>query len=91
MQAKGVKLRIDELPGLPEVFPKFGRDASEGTATVETKPYAAAKKPGDMRIPSLYIHSSGLTGHTKSIHFTYRRMLLWMAASKFVWHLFIIH
>ena len=89
MQAKGIKLRIDELPGLPEVFPKLDSDA--GKVTAQVKPYPASKKPNDMRTPSLYLHSSGSTGYPKSIHFTYSRMLQWMAASKFVRHLFIRH
>ena len=82
MQAKGVKLRIDELPSLPEVFPKLSGDGEEVAA--EVKLYPASKKPVDIRAVSLYIHSSGSTGHPKSIHFTYRRMLQWMVGSELV-------
>jgi acyl-coenzyme A synthetase/AMP-(fatty) acid ligase len=89
MQVKGIKLRIDELPGLPEVFPKLGRNANEMAG--EVKPYPTSSKRVDVRTPSLYMHSSGSTGYPKSIHFTHRRMLQWMAASKFIRHLYIRH
>lgn len=82
MEAKGAKIRIDELPGLSEMFPQLAGKISEASA--EVKPYPASDKPIDGHAPSIYFHSSGSTGYPKSIHLTYRRMLQCMASSKFV-------
>ncbi|EKM50011.1 uncharacterized protein PHACADRAFT_130503 [Phanerochaete carnosa HHB-10118-sp] len=81
MQAKGVKLRVDELPSLLETFPKLGRDANAIAAEVQL--YPPPGKPVDVRTPVLYLHSSGSTGYPKSIHFTHRRMLQWIARDYF--------
>ncbi|EKM59937.1 uncharacterized protein PHACADRAFT_206156 [Phanerochaete carnosa HHB-10118-sp] len=81
MHAKGVTLRVDELPSLSETFPKFGGDAN--AAAAEVQPYPPPGKPVDVRTPVLYLHSSGSTGYPKSIHFTHRRMLQWIARDYF--------
>ena len=85
LEAKGVTLRIDDLPGLPEVFPQLG--GSVDAAHAEVKPYPPSDNPVDLRAPSLYIHSSGSTGYPKSVHFTHRRLLLYIGSSKSCSHL----
>ncbi|GJE98682.1 putative NRPS-like protein biosynthetic cluster [Phanerochaete sordida] len=80
LHAKDVALRVDELPGLPEVFPQLC-DGSEASA--EVRPYPVSARLIDMRAPSLYVHSSGSTGYPKSVPFTYRRLLQWMASNVF--------
>lgn len=78
MKSKGVDIRIDNLPGLHDVFPALDCSAQDVS---DVKPYPPSKQPSDLLTPSLYIHSSGSTGFPKSVHFTYRRMLQWMANS----------
>ncbi|EKM52251.1 uncharacterized protein PHACADRAFT_260494 [Phanerochaete carnosa HHB-10118-sp] len=79
MQAKGINLRVDNMPGLPEVFP--GLAGKAGSASAEAEPYPASDKPVEPRSPSLYIHSSGSTGYPKSVHFAHRRTVQWMASN----------
>ncbi|EKM52250.1 uncharacterized protein PHACADRAFT_211524 [Phanerochaete carnosa HHB-10118-sp] len=81
MQAKGIQLRIDDMPGLPEMFPQLAGKASSTSAEVE--PYPASDKPVEPRAPSLYFQTSGSTGSPKSIHFTYRRMAQWLGSNVF--------
>ena len=77
MKAKGVELHITELPGLSDVFPRLGGKL-DAASTADVRPYPPLSRPTNLRTPSLYVHSSGSTDYPKSIHFTYRRILLWM-------------
>ena len=76
MQAQGVAVRVDELPGLAALYPTLGGDANAAVA-----PYPRAAETTDERAVTLYIHSSGSTGHPKSVPFTHRRMLQWVRHS----------
>ncbi|GJE99727.1 acetyl-CoA synthetase-like protein [Phanerochaete sordida] len=78
MHAKGVTI---SMPALEEVFPKLSRGTKADDADVE--PYPKPTEHVDVQQPTLYIHSSGSTGFPKSIHFTHRRLLQWIAHNYF--------
>ena len=81
MAAEGITLHIDNLPGLYDVFPQLNPATSSDQVVLDTELYPASSVPVDMLSPALYLHSSGSTGHPKSITFTYGRLLQWMNSS----------
>lgn len=78
MASRGVDVRIDNLPGLYDVFPQLQDTEAPGGSKAKFKPYPPSSQPINLLETSMYIHSSGSTGPPKSIHFTYQRCLQWM-------------
>ncbi|KIP12212.1 hypothetical protein PHLGIDRAFT_508051 [Phlebiopsis gigantea 11061_1 CR5-6] len=81
MASEGTTLRVDNLPGLYDVFPQFDPAKYSERTVLNVEPYPTNSAPIDMLSPALYLHSSGSTGHPKSIDFTYRRLQQWMGSS----------
>ena len=82
MEAKGVKVRVDDLPALADVFPSLSDEKHRNVHTVQ--PYPFDGQTVDVSKPTLYIHSSGSTGFPKSVGISHRRLVQWMVDSKYL-------
>ncbi|KAF7789161.1 hypothetical protein EIP86_000098 [Pleurotus ostreatoroseus] len=60
---KHFSARVDELPGLNEIFPTLDRDATSAPLTL----YPGSSEPRSAQDVVLYLHSSGSTGFPKAI------------------------
>jgi long-subunit acyl-CoA synthetase (AMP-forming) len=80
MELQGVKITIDHLPALKDVFPRF--DDKLNSAQAEVEPYPSATQRGDSHQTALFIHSSGSTGYPKSVPSSSKRFLQWIDSSE---------
>ena len=85
VEGKNYAIRVDELPGLYDVFPgvkaKNRGITYDGNTKVE--PYPPRSKPLDENEIVSYLHSSGSTGFPKPIFQTDKTLRSWCRAGAF--------
>jgi acyl-CoA synthetase (AMP-forming)/AMP-acid ligase II len=80
MELQGVKIAVDRLPALKDVFPSL--DDERKCVQTEVEPYPPAAQPVDTSKTALFVHSSGSTGYPKSVPLSCRRLVQWIGSSK---------
>lgn len=79
MANNGVDIRVNDLPSLRSIFPKFRTD---GRVTDRVEPYPSSEKPINPDDIRIYLHSSGSTGFPKPIPQTEKITLQWCFTRK---------
>ena len=82
LASEGVDVRIDCLPCLYDIFTHMNEEVSAMTANAPGDLYPTCSQPVNLMDTMMIMHSSGSTGHPKSIHFTHKRILHFMVTSE---------
>lgn len=78
LDEKGIKVELQELPALHEIFPRYGK----GRSVHNVAPFPASPKAPSQDDVVLYLHSSGSTGFPKPIPQRQGTLLQWCTSRK---------